>query len=80
MVKSTILSRTIRRTRVHWPTRLLAMRKRMGASQREFAKLVGVSVDTLQNWEQGRRQPAGPSAVLLIVLEREPEAALRAMR
>jgi putative transcriptional regulator len=52
----------------------------MGASQREFAKLVGVSVDTLQNWEQGRRQPAGPSAVLLIVLEREPEAALRAMR
>jgi putative transcriptional regulator len=36
------------------------MRRTMGLSQRVFAKLVGVSVKTLQNWEQGRRQPSGP--------------------
>jgi putative transcriptional regulator len=45
-----------------------------------FARLVGVSVKTLQNWEQGRRQPSGPAAVLLIVLVADPGAVLRAVR
>ncbi len=52
----------------------------MGLSQRVFAKLVGVNVKTLQNWEQGRRQPSGPAAVLLAVLLAEPAAVLRAVR
>jgi putative transcriptional regulator len=56
------------------------MRKTMGLSQRVFAKLVGVSVKTLQNWEQGRRQPSGPATVLLTVLVADPEAVLRAVR
>jgi putative transcriptional regulator len=56
------------------------MREAMSLSQRQFAQLIGVSVDTLQNWEQGRRQPSGPSSVLLTVLERDPESVLRAMR
>jgi DNA-binding XRE family transcriptional regulator/uncharacterized lipoprotein YmbA len=50
-------------TRVFWAPRVLAMRKTMGLSQRDFARLVGVSVKTLQNWEQGRRQLSGPAAV-----------------
>ena len=49
-------------------------------SQRIFAKLVGVSVKTPQNWEQGRRQPSGPAAVLLTVLLTDPDAVLRAVR
>ena len=56
------------------------MRDTMGLSQRVFAKLVGVSVKTLQNWEQGRRQPSGPAAVLLTVLLTDPDAVLRVMR
>ena len=56
------------------------MRDTMGLSQRGFAKLVGVSVKTLQNWEQGRRQPSGPAVVLLTVLLTDPGAVLRAMR
>ncbi len=52
----------------------------MGLSHRGFAKLVGVSVKTLQNWEQGRRRPSGPAAVLFTVLVSDPEAVLRAMR
>ncbi len=43
-------------------------------SQAEFAALLGISVDTLQNWEQGRRAPQGPARVLLQVVARHPEA------
>ena len=66
--------------RVFWAPRVLAMRKTMGISQRGFAKLVGVSVKTLQNWEQGRREPTGPAAVLLTVLVADPGAVMRAVR
>jgi putative transcriptional regulator len=52
----------------------------MGLSQRIFAKLVGVSVKTLQNWEQGRRRPSGPAAVLLTVLVADPQAVVKAIR
>jgi putative transcriptional regulator len=43
-------------------------------SQNEFAALLGVSVKTLRNWEQGRRMPEGPARVLLQVAARHPEA------
>lgn len=52
------------------------IRGRMGLSQSQFAKLVGVSVRTLQDWEQGRRAPSGPARTLLIVAERNPRALL----
>jgi putative transcriptional regulator len=66
--------------RVFWAPRVLAMRRTMGLSQRVFARLVGVSVKTLQNWEQGRRQPSGPAVVLLTVLLTDPDAVLRMVR
>jgi putative transcriptional regulator len=68
------------RVRVHWPARVLGIRMAMGLTQRQFANLLGVSVDTLQNWEQGRRQPSGPSAILLRVLEVDPGSVLKALR
>jgi putative transcriptional regulator len=43
-------------------------------SQSEFATLLGISVDTLQNWEQGRRSPQGPARILLQVAAKHPEA------
>ncbi len=43
-------------------------------SQSEFAALLGISVDTLQNWEQGRRSPQGPARILLQVAAKHPEA------
>ncbi|ANF58161.1 helix-turn-helix domain-containing protein [Halotalea alkalilenta] len=49
-------------------------RQRVGASQSEFAKLIGVSVRTLQEWEQGRREPTGAARTLLRVAEQHPEA------
>jgi putative transcriptional regulator len=42
--------------------------------------MIGVSIDTLQNWEQGRRQPEGPARALLKIAECEPEAVERALR
>jgi putative transcriptional regulator len=43
-------------------------------SQNEFAALLGISVKTLRNWEQGRRMPEGPARVLLLVAAKHPDA------
>lgn len=56
-----------------------ALRARMRLSQYDFARMLRVSVRTVQNWEQGRRAPTGPAAALLRVMDREPRAALRAL-
>lgn len=54
-----------------------AVRERIGLSQSEFARLMRVSVKTLQNWEQHRRHPAGPAAALLKIVSTAPEVALK---
>ena len=56
-----------------------AIRKELGLSQEQFARLMGVSVATLRNWEQGRREPQGPARSLLLVASREPAAVLKAL-
>ena len=55
------------------------IRERTSLSQSEFAELVGVSVKTLQNWEQDRRRPTGPAAALLSVIEHDPALAVKAI-
>jgi putative transcriptional regulator len=57
-----------------------AIRDRYGLSQAKFAALLGISVRTLQNWEQGRRQPQGPARVLLQVAAEHPDALLDLVR
>ena len=56
------------------------VRERYGLSQAKFASLMGISVRTLQNWEQGRRIPRGPARVLLRVAAFHPEAVLDVVR
>jgi putative transcriptional regulator len=56
-----------------------AIRERTRLSQLEFAGLIGVSVKTLQNWEQDRRRPTGPAAALLKIIAYEPQLAVRAI-
>ena len=48
-------------------------RLRMKLSQREFAAMLGVSVRTMQDWEQGRRQPTGAARSLIAIAENHPE-------
>lgn len=55
---------------------VVALRARFKLSQSKFAALLGISVDTLQNWEQQRRQPEGPAKVLLRIAASHPEALL----
>jgi len=57
-----------------------ALRKRLGLSQARFAATFGFSPKTVRNWEQGLRHPDGPARILLQVIEREPEAVMRALR
>jgi putative transcriptional regulator len=56
------------------------LREFVRASQSQFARMIGVSKDTLQNWEQGRRRPRGPAKVLLRVFEKDPQAVVRALK
>ncbi|MGD0131252.1 MAG: helix-turn-helix domain-containing protein [Bryobacteraceae bacterium] len=68
--------------RVHVPEAydVRKIRARMKLSQKEFAARFGFSLDSIQNWEQGRRIPDGPAMTLLAVIAHEPKAVERALR
>ena len=55
------------------------IRQGLGLTQREFARRIHVSPETVRNWEQGKRCPTGAARALLRVLDRDPETALRAL-
>jgi putative transcriptional regulator len=55
------------------------LRESVDVSQSQFARMIGVSKGTLQNWEQGRRHPRGPAKALLRVFEKDPRAVVRAL-
>ena len=55
------------------------VREQIGLSQSEFARLMRVSIKTLQNWEQHRRNPTGPAAALLKIVTTAPDVAIKAL-
>ena len=55
------------------------VRRRLGFSQTEFAIRIDVSLETIRNWEQGKRSPTGAAKALLKILDKAPEAALAAL-
>ncbi|MGH7084990.1 MAG: helix-turn-helix domain-containing protein [Stellaceae bacterium] len=61
------------------PGEVKALRIRLGMSQARFARCFGFTIDTVQQYEQGRRRPSGPAATLLRVIACEPEAVRRAL-
>lgn len=76
-----IRRRTLKPSRVSdfRPADVKSVRAKLGASQAEFALMIGVSVATLRNWEQGRRTPEGPALALLRVAARNPQAVADAL-
>lgn len=65
-----------RRFKVELPSDVKKIREGLNLSQSAFAALMGVSIKTLQEWEQGRRKPSGPASALLRIANRHPEALL----
>ena len=63
----------------HAASQVKLLRRRLGLTQAGFAARFRVPLGTLRDWEQGRRQPDAPALALLRVIEREPEAAMRAL-
>jgi putative transcriptional regulator len=61
------------------PVDVKSVRETLMASQAEFALMIGVSVATLRNWEQGRRTPDGPALALLRVATRNPRAVAKVL-
>ena len=62
------------------PPEIRSVREKLKVSQNEFALMIGVSVRTLQNWEQGRRKPEGPAKALLRIALKNPTAVLDALQ
>lgn len=61
------------------PPSIKAIRKKLNLSQSDFALMIGVSISTLQNWEQGRREPDGPAKALLKIASKNPKAVMEAL-
>lgn len=65
--------KTLRTHTLREPAPPQVIRARLHLSQAAFAGLMGVSLRTVQDWEQGRRKPSGPAAALLRIAEQRPE-------
>jgi putative transcriptional regulator len=61
------------------PDQVRALRVKLGLTQAQFARRFGFTLDTVQQYEQGRRRPSGPASTLLRVIEAEPDAVVRAL-
>jgi len=70
------LAKPSRRFEVRTANDVIRVRTRLGLPQVKFARMLGISENTLQNWEQGRRRPAGPAKVLLKIAARHPKIVL----
>lgn len=68
------------RMRALRPIDVAAIRAKTRLSQERFAHAFRISPHTLRNWEQGRRAPEGPARALLLAIERDPKAVMRALR
>jgi len=55
------------------------IRRHLGLTQEKFAMLLGISLATLRNWEQGRRKPDGPARILLCIVAKHPKTVLDAV-
>lgn len=61
------------------PVDVKAIRRKTGLSQQEFARTFSLNLAALRDWEQERRMPRGPARALMQIIDREPEAARRAL-
>ena len=65
---------------VYSPLNVKKIREKANKNQMDFAKMIGVSIGTLRNWEQGRRQPEGPALALLRLVAFDPDYVAQVLR
>ena len=63
----------LRKKKLKDPAGVATIRHRLGLTQEAFSGLLGISIQTLRNWEQGTRKPRGPAKALLRIVEKNPE-------
>jgi putative transcriptional regulator len=75
LLKSVKQMKAKKKGKVYTPEQLLAIaaRRSVNLTQKEFAQLLNVSIDSVQDWEQGRRSPRGAAKTLLQVAKQHPE-------
>jgi putative transcriptional regulator len=73
------ISLPVRMVNVREPVDVRALRSKLGLSQSEFASQYGISLRTLQEWEQGRTSPDSTVRAYLTVIERNPRAVIEAL-
>ncbi len=78
-VKQMRAGKAARRTRVKVPP-VVSARQASGRSQAQFAQVLGISMRTLQKWEQGEREPSGAARSLIRIAQRDPKVLADAMR
>lgn len=78
-VKQMKAGKAARKSRVKIPA-VVTARNASGLSQAQFAELMGISVRTLQKWEQGEREPSGAARSLIRIAQRHPEVLVDAMK
>ena len=78
-VKQMKAGKAARKSRVKIPA-VVTARNASGLSQAQFAELMGISVRTLQKWEQGEREPSGAAKSLIRIAQRHPEVLVDAMK
>jgi len=78
-VKQMKTGKAARKSRVKVPA-VVSARNVSGLSQAQFAELLGISVRTLQKWEQGQREPSGAAKSLIRIAQRHPEVLVDAMK
>ena len=78
-VKQMKMGKAARKSRVKVPA-VVSARNASGLSQAQFAELLGISVRTLQKWEQGEREPSGAARSLIRIAQRHPEVLVDAMK
>lgn len=61
------------------PLEIKKIRSATGKTQKSFAEMIGVNINTLRNWEQGRRQPEGPARTLLKIVSKYPDIVQKAL-
>ncbi len=64
---------------IYEPDEIASIRMKLGATQKEFAEMIRVSVGTLRNWEQGHRTPTGPAKALLTLFAAMPKQARKVL-